>query len=81
MSNKQFMFAVSFDPSTSRFKVEGVQNWIGEPVYDFADEQLRWLESDSETNLYDGLEDVLQMGIGHINNIFATNGVSFDKGM
>jgi hypothetical protein len=79
------MYTVSFNPADSRFKIEPIGNWVGDPVYDFgndpSEEALRGFESDSEANIYDGLEDVLQMGIGHINNIFATNGVSFDRGV
>lgn len=81
MSNKQYMFTVSFDPISNQFKIEPVGNWIGDPVYDFEDEQLRNLETDSETTTYDALEDVLQMGLGHINNIFATNKVEFDRSL
>ena len=80
MSNKQYMFVVALDPKTSRFKIEPVQNWIGDPVYDFQDEQVRGLDSDNEVREYDALEDVLQMGLGHINKIFDDNKVSFDKG-
>lgn len=85
MSNKQYMFTVSFDPISNQFKIEPVGNWIGDPVYDFGDdpseEGLRGLESDSEATTYDALEDVLQMGLGHINNIFATNKVEFDRSL
>lgn len=81
MSNKQYMFTVSFDPISNQFKIESVNNWIGAPVYDFEDEQVRQLDSDSETTTYDALEDVLQMGLGHINNIFATNKVEFDRSL
>lgn len=80
MSKKQYMFVVALDPFTSRFKIESAQDWLGERVYDFTDEQLRYLETDEEAQEYDALEDVLQMGLGHINKIFDDNSVSFDKG-
>jgi len=78
--SKQYMFVVALDPKTSRFKIEPVGNWIGDPVYDFEYEQVRYLETDEEAREYDALEDVLQMGLGHINKIFDDNSVSFDKG-
>lgn len=80
MSNKQYMFVVSFNPSVSRFTLEPVGNWIGDPVYDFEDEQIRYLDSDSEARTYDGLEDILQMGLGHLNKVLADNNVMLDKG-
>lgn len=80
MSDNKFMFVVAFDYKTSRFRLEPVQSWIGDPVYDSEFEQVRGLKTDSEMLTYDGLEDVLQMGLGHINKILDDNSVSLDKG-
>ncbi len=74
--NKSYIFAVLFDTDTQRFTIGNTEAWVGEQVFDHEDDLTRGLDSDAEVSQYDGLEDVLQMAIGHINTIMERNKAS-----
>lgn len=71
--NKDYIFAVLFDTNTQRFTIGNTEAWVGEEVHEQESETTRRLESDAEVSQYDGLEDILQMALGHINNILEKN--------
>ncbi len=81
MSDKKFLFAVSFDPKLSRFTVEDASNWVGAPVYDFEDFLSRNFEDDKESGVYYQLEDILQTAVIQVNKVIHSNAEQFDKGL
>ena len=71
--NKDYIYTVLFNTETQRFTIGNTNAWVGEEVYDYEDDMTRNLDSDTEVSQYDGLEDILQMAIGHVNNILEQN--------